>query len=155
MKHDFKCPSQFDAETFHEGLVGQQQEGRAIYVLLLKYLSIVATVLGTLKILHHLFHAPVADITGKTYQRRQGSGDKPPDCDKHDSLPRLWDRGSVRFERALTSDGIWLMCMIETGGGGTVRVRSGADIGSTMVVVGWVKSLKSASLVVVAVAFPW
>ena len=153
MMHDFKSVSQFDAETFHEGLVGQQQEGRAIQLMLPEDLQIVPTVLDALKILHHLFKGPIADITGENYSK--GSGDKPPDCDKHDSLPRLWNRGSVRFERALTSDGIWLMCMIETGGGGTVRVRSGADIGSTMVVVGWVKSLKSASLVVVAVVFPW
>ena len=153
MMHDFKSVSQFDAETFHEGLVGQQQEGRAIQLMLPEDLQIVPTILDALKILQHLFKGPIADITGDNYSK--GSVDKPPDCDKHDSLPLLWDRGSVRFERALTSDGIWLMCMIETGGGGTVRVRSGADIGSTMVVVGWVKSLKSASLVVVAVAFPW
>ena len=57
----------------------------------------------------------------------------------------------MRFERALTSDGIWLMCMMEMGGGGTVR----ADMGSTMVVVGYVKSHILASLVVAEVVSPW
>lgn len=68
MMHDFKSMSQFDAKTFYEGLMRQQQEGGAIQLMLPEYLQIVPTVLDALKILHHLFNAPVANITGETYR---------------------------------------------------------------------------------------
>ena len=62
MGHDLDGSPQFDAEALDEGLVGEEEEGRTVHLLLSKDVAEILAVSGRLEVLHHIVHAPRTNI---------------------------------------------------------------------------------------------
>lgn len=62
MGHDLDGSPQFDAKALDEGLVGEEEEGCTVNLLLGKDVAEILAVRRRLEVLHHIVHAPRTNI---------------------------------------------------------------------------------------------
>ena len=64
--HYLQRSSQLYSQTLDEGLVGQEKQGRPVYLLLFEHRGVVLAVRGALEELHDFAYGPGADVHGQT-----------------------------------------------------------------------------------------
>ena len=66
--HDLQCPSQFDPKALDEGLVGEEEEGGPIDLLVMEHGSIVLAVSRALEKLDNLCDSPGTHVNWQAWR---------------------------------------------------------------------------------------